>query len=202
MDNTTLAIVVVIVVALLAVGAYLFMRKQRSEKLRSRFGPEYDHAVQETGDKARAEATLEQRQKRVERLNIRPLSGEDTTRFTDAWTKVQTRFVDDPKGAVTEADQLLGEVMSRRGYPVGDFEQRAEDVSVHHPRVVEHYRAGHRIAVRHARGEASTEDLRQAMIHYRTLFADLVGGERVMTRSREPEARTEVREEKQRKGML
>jgi hypothetical protein len=199
MDNTTLiAIIVIVAIAILAVAAFAYMRKQKSDKLRSRFGPEYDRAVKEHGT-ARAEAELEQRERRVEALKIRPLKPEDTTRFTTSWNAIQTRFVDDPKGAVTEADRLLGEVMATRGYPMGDFEQRASDISVHYPRVVENYRAGHDIALRHARGEASTEDLRQAMIHYRSLFGELVG-ERDLSKSRGREV--QVEEEKERKGML
>jgi hypothetical protein len=176
MDETTLvAISIVVVVAILAVVAFFLLRKRQSEQLRTRFGPEYDRTVKETGDRSRAEAALKEREQRVERLNIRPLTEEDAVRYRESWGKVQARFVDEPKGAVMEADQLLGDVMSKRGYPVGDFEQRAADISVEHPRVVEHYRAGHDIALRHARGQASTEDLRQAMIHYRTLFTELVG---------------------------
>jgi hypothetical protein len=185
MTNPTLLIVVVVVaIAIITVIGIVALRRQRTRKLRGHFGPEYDRAVQDTGDRARAETELERRRKRVEGLTIRPLTREDRTRFTDAWTKVQARFVDDPKGAVTEADQLLGEVMSRRGYPVGDFEQRADDISVNHPNVVDNYRKGHAIALRHAKGEAGTEDLRQAMIHYRALFGDLVGN-REMTTARE-----------------
>ncbi len=176
MDESALvAVGVVVVIVVLAVAGFFLLRRRKTDELRNRFGSEYDHTVRETGDRARAEAALKEREKRVERLNIRPLSSEDAARFRESWKKVQARFVDDPKGAVTEADQLLGDVMGRRGYPVGDFEQRAADISVEHPRVVEHYRAGHDISLRHAKGEASTEDLRQAMIHYRTLFLDLVG---------------------------
>jgi len=176
MDQTALiAIIVLLVIVILGLVAYLALRKRRSDQLRSRFGSEYERTVKETGDRSRAEADLEERQKRVERLNIRPLTIQDAERFRESWQQIQTRFVDDPKGAVAQADQLLGTVMSTRGYPVGDFEQRAADISVEHPRVVEHYRAGHDIALRHAQGKASTEDLRQAMIHYRTLFTDLVG---------------------------
>ena len=176
MDQTALIIIgIVVIIALLGVIVFLLIRKRRTEQLRTQFGPEYERTVKETGDRARAEASLEERQKRVERLNIRPLSSQDAARFGDSWQKIQTRFVDDPQGAVTDADQLLGSVMAARGYPVGEFEQRAADISVEHPRVVEHYRAGHDIALRHAQGKASTEDLRQAMIHYRTLFTQLVG---------------------------
>jgi hypothetical protein len=178
-----IAIIVALFVIILGVAVAAIYRRRRSEQLRNEFGPEYDRALQETGSASRAEATLLQRRKRVERLKLRALTPEDSGRFRDSWSRVQTRFVDDPKGAVTEADQLLGELMSKRGYPVTDFEQRAKDISVFHPRVVENYRAGHEIAQRHARGEASTEDLRQAMIHYRTLFADLLG-EKDMTRAK------------------
>lgn len=177
MDERTLIVVlIVVIVVMVAVAAIFFLEKRKqSVQLRSRFGPEYDRTLKETGNRAQAEAALKERERRVERLNIRPLSSEDATRFRESWGKIQTQFVDNPKGAVTEADQLLGEVMAKRGYPVGDFEQRAADISVEHPTVVEHYRAGHDIALRHAKGQASTEDLRQAMIHYRTLFKDLVG---------------------------
>ena len=176
MDTTTLISVIVLIgIAVLAVAAIIYLQKRRSEGLRSRFGPEYDRTMRESKDRSHAEAALEARKKRVERLNIRPLTPADTARFTESWHMVQTRFVDDPKGAIAEADQLLGDVMSTRGYPVTDFNQRTADISVDHPRVVENYRAAHEIALRHAQGQASTEDLRQAMIHYRTLFMDLVG---------------------------
>ncbi|UFS72071.1 hypothetical protein LPW11_07725 [Geomonas sp. RF6] len=198
MDNQTLYIIIaVLAVALIAVVGFLIYQRRRSQQLQDRFGPEYERTLRETGDKARAEAELEQRRKRVDRLTIRPLTREDAIRYNDAWKAVQTRFVDDPKGAVTEADQLLGEVMSKRGYPVGDFEQRADDISVSHPRVVEHYRAGHSIALRHARGEASTEDLRQAMIHYRELFAALTGRPEMTTaKEKKPEATFEEKHQK------
>lgn len=176
MDEGTITVIgVAIVVVIVVIALYLLLRKRQTEKLRSRFGSEYDHTLKETGDRARAEAALKEREKRVERLNIQPLTSDDAARFRASWGKIQKRFVDEPEGAVTEADRLLGDVMAKRGYPVGDFEQRAADISVEHPRVVEHYRAGHDIALRHAKGQASTEDLRQAMIHYRTLFTDLVG---------------------------
>lgn len=201
MDNTALvAILVVVGIAIVAFAAFMYLRKQKSDKLRNRFGPEYDRAVEERGDRAKAEAALEERQRRVDALNIRPLKPEDASRFRNSWSSLQTQFVDDPKGAVTDADRLLGEVMATRGYPMGDFEQRAADISVHHPTVVTNYRKGHDIALRHAKGDASTEDMRQAMIHYRALFAELVG-ERDMTRSRTAET-AGVREEKERKSML
>lgn len=198
MNNAALiAVLVVVAVVVVGVLVYLGLRKRRTDELRQHFGPEYDRALKESGDRARAEETLERRRKRVESLRIRPLSKEDNARFTESWARVQTRFVDDPRGAVTEADQLVGELMTKRGYPVADFEQRAEDISVNHPGVVDNYRTAHKIALRHAKGEASTEDLRQATIHYRSLFENLLG-DRVMTAAGTPP----VQEEKERKSML
>lgn len=172
MDETLL--IVVAVVAVLALGAWLFFQRRQSEHLKSRFGTEYEHEVEEKGSRRKAEAELADREKRVKKLDIRPLESAARDGFKHRWTEVQARFVDDPPGAVGEADDLLGEVMRTRGYPVSDFEHQAGDISVDHPEVVKHYRAGHDIAVRHERGEASTEELRQAMIHYRALFDELV----------------------------
>lgn len=177
-DISSTQIVIAIAVAVLMVAGiafWLFGRKRRTEKLRTKFGgPEYTRAVQEGGSRKKAEAVLDKRTKRVEGLHIRPLAAGDRARFVESWGKVQARFVDGPGGAVTDADQLLGDVMSTRGYPVSDFEQRAADISVDHPRVLENYRAAHQCALRQTRGQANTEDLRQAMIHYRTLFEELV----------------------------
>lgn len=163
----------VLVVA--GIVAWFSLRKRRTEKLRAQFGAEYDRAVKEDGGRRHAEAGLKERTARVESLNIRQLSPGDRARFVESWSRVQARFVDGPGGAVTEADQLLRDVMSTRGYPVSDFEQRAADISVDHPLVMENYRTAHAIAVRQTQGRANTEDLRQAMIHYRTLFGELVG---------------------------
>ena len=176
MDNPMIIILVVAIVAALAIiaAAWMFMQKKRTEQLRSRFGPEYERVVETDGDRRRAEAVLVERQKRIEKLDIRPLSAEDRRRFEQAWLREQTRFVDDPRGAVAEADRLIGEAMRARGYPVGDFEQRAADISVDHPMVVENYRIAHDIALRDRRNEAGTEDLRKAMVHYRSLFEDLL----------------------------
>jgi hypothetical protein len=168
-------IIAAILVLAAVVAAVWYLQKRRSDQLRSRFGPEYSRAVEETGDRRKAESRLLDREKRVEALSIRPLPQEERDRFSAQWRKVQAEFVDAPSGAVGHADALLGELMSARGYPVSDFEQVAEDISVDHPVVVENYRAAHDIAVRHERGEASTEDLRKAMIHYRELFEELVG---------------------------
>lgn len=170
------AIIAIIVVLAAGIAVALFVRKRRTQKLRTQFGgAEYTRAVKEGGNRRKAEAALDDRAERVERFNIRPLAPGDRARFIESWAKVQARFVDGPGGAVTDADQLLGDVMSTRGYPVSDFEQRAADLSVDHPRVLENYRAAHETALRQSRGQASTEDLRQAMIHYRTLFEELVG---------------------------
>jgi len=165
---------VAIAVVVVAAAIWYMLRRRRSDALRERFGPEYDHTVLTTGDVGRAEASLEARARRVEALHIRPLSADEAERFGSGWRRLQERFVDDPKGAVTEADRLVGEVMHARGYPLGEFDQRVEDISVDHPNVVMNYRAARDIARRHARGEASTEDLRQAMVHYRALFSDLL----------------------------
>jgi hypothetical protein len=175
---SSMAIIIVcslIVIALVAIGAVKFGRKRHSEKLRTKFGSaEYDRALQAGDSRRQAEAGLDKRTDRVENLNIQPLSAADRARFVASWSKVQARFVDSPGGAVSEADQLLGDVMSTRGYPVSDFEQRAADISVSHPLVLENYRLAHGIANRQAGGKASTEELRQAMIYYRTLFDELV----------------------------
>jgi hypothetical protein len=168
-------VAVVVAVAVLLVAATLWSRRRRSEHLRDRFGPEYDRAVEAKGDRGKAEAELAEREKRVEKLDIRPLEPDERREFIRRWSEVQARFVDDPPRAVAFADALLGDVMKARGYPVSDFDQRAGDISVDHPVVVEHYHKAHDIAMRHERGDASTEDLRQAMIHYRALFDNLVG---------------------------
>jgi hypothetical protein len=177
LSTIELALVVALaVIVVTAIAAWLFFRKRRTKKLRTQFGgAEYDRAVEEGGTRRQAEAGLKERTERVESLKIRALAPGDRARFVESWSRVQARFVDGPGGAVTEADQLLGDVMSTRGYPVSDFEQRAADISVDHPLVMENYRTAHEIAVRHTRGQANTEDLRQAMIHYRTLFEELVG---------------------------
>jgi hypothetical protein len=176
--STTQIVIIVAVIVLAAAGiaTLLYLQKRRTEKLRTQFGgAEYSRAVKEGGGRRQAEAALDQRADRVERLQIRTLAPADRVRFIDSWANVQSRFVDGPGGAVTDADQLLGDVMSTRGYPMSDFEQRAADISVDHPLVLDNYRAAHHIALRQKLGQASTEDLRQAMIHFRTLFEELVG---------------------------
>jgi hypothetical protein len=176
--NTTEIVLLIcsVVIVVVGISTFFFLRKRRTTGLRTRFGgAEYDRALEEGGSRRHAEAGLEERKERVESFHIRPLAPADHARFIEAWRKVQARFVDAPAGAVAEADQLLGDVMSTRGYPVTDFEQRAADISVDHPVVLENYRAAHLIALRQASGQASTEELRQAMLHYRTLFEELVG---------------------------
>lgn len=170
-----IAIVVVAVIVAAGIAIWFSIRKRRTEKLRTQFGnAEYTRAVNEGGSQRKAEAALDQRAERVEALHIRPLASADRARFVESWARVQARFVDSPGGAVTDADQLLGDVLSTRGYPISDFEQRVADISADHPRVLENYRAAHQGALRRTEGAASTEDLRQAMIHYRTLFEELV----------------------------
>jgi hypothetical protein len=177
LTTTELGLVIALALIVVAgIGAWLFLRKRRTERLRTQFGEtEYDRAVKEGGSRRHAEAGLKERTERVGNLNIRPLASGDRARFVESWGRIQARFVDGPGGAVTEADQLLRDVMSTRGYPVSEFEQRAADISVDHPLVLENYRTAHEIAVRQTQGQANTEDLRQAMIHYRTLFEELVG---------------------------
>jgi len=176
LSTTELALIGALVVVLVAViVAFMLHRKRRTERLRTQFGSaEYARAMQTGGNRRHAEAGLEKRTQRVEEFHVRPLAAGDRARFVESWRGVQARFVDGPAGAVTEADQLLGDVMSTRGYPVSDFEQRAADISVNHPLVLENYRTAHEIALRQTRGQATTEDLRQAMVHYRTLFDELV----------------------------
>lgn len=173
MDNTTLIIVAVVVIALV-VGGLLLMQRRKTEHLQSRFGPEYERALKQSGDKSKAEAELQEREKRVEKLAIRPLDTAQRQRFADEWQRVQAKFVDDPQGSIKDADVLLQEVMTARGYPVKDFDQVTADISVDHPTVVQHFRTAHDIAVRHERGQGDTEDLRNAMINYRALFEELV----------------------------
>ena len=169
-----LAVAVVVIIVVVALALYMRKRKNNTAELRDRFGPEYDRAVQTHGSERKAEAKLADRETRVELLKIRDLDPTERERYLAQWQAVQSRFVDYPKGAVTEADELVCSLMQTRGYPITDFDQRAADISVDHPRVVENYRSAHDIAFRLGRGEASTEDMRTAMIHYRSLFDELV----------------------------
>ncbi|MGB6745345.1 MAG: hypothetical protein WBE38_16990 [Terracidiphilus sp.] len=162
------------VFVLIAVAAYLQHRRNKTAALRNRFGSEYDRAVVVHGSSRKAEAKLADRETRVDALKIRELGATERERFVAEWQTVQSRFVDHPKAAVTEADDLIAALLEARGYPKDSFEQRAADVSVTYPRVMENYRVAHAIAVRPGRPEASTEELRTAMIQYRAIFDELV----------------------------
>ena len=178
MDSQTLFIVAITVVvcALIGVGIWIAVNQMRSRRLQERFGPEYERAVRSAPDRDLAEAELQQREERVKKYHIEPLSDHDREHYRHAWARVQNRFVDDPRGAATEADELIFEVMDKRGYPVNGFEQAAADLSVDYPTVVENYRAASAIAQKNRQGEAGTEDLRQALVYYRALFHELLQG--------------------------
>ncbi|HET9319342.1 MAG TPA: hypothetical protein VFO27_06195 [Bryobacteraceae bacterium] len=192
MQSVVIAIVVVLaVIVVAAVAIWLWSRRRHTARLQERFGPEYGQTVRRTGDRSRAENELQTRQDRVEKLQIRPLSDDERARFTEAWKSAQAQFVDDPRGAILQADHLVSEVMQTRGYPMGDFEQRAADISVDHAQMVNHYRAAHAAAGQAETGEAGTDDLRQGLLHYRALFDELLESPTVARA--EPAQRTEAR---------
>jgi hypothetical protein len=168
--------ILIVIGALIVLGviAWLVTARRRTEHLQDRFGPEYNRVASTTESKREAEAELAQREQRREKLEIKPLSEPSRARYTEEWTSIQAEFVDEPGRAVARADTLLQKVMEERGYPVEKFEQRAADLSVDHPKVVENYREGHRLATRSNGDGGDTEDLRQAMRHYRALFEELV----------------------------
>jgi hypothetical protein len=172
--DTMMIIAAIVVVALIAAAAWFAYQKKESHRLEDRFGPEYGRTVDELGSRSKAEAELKTRQRRVEQLNIVALSPQDANRFSQSWKSLQARFVDDPRAVVVEADALVRELMQKRGYPMGDFERRAADISVDHPRVVDHYRAAQHIAARGRSGNVETEELRKAVVHYRALFSELL----------------------------
>ena len=172
--QTWIIIAAVVVLGLVALGAAFFYQKRQSHKLKERFGPEYGRTVNELGGRTKGESELKAREKRVERLEILPLAPPEAARFSEAWQALQGRFVDNPKGVVVQAEQLVRELMEKRGYPMGDFERRAGDISVDHPDVVANYRSAQAIAVRDQRGSADTEELRKAVVHYRALFDELL----------------------------
>jgi len=177
MDTSNTTLLVLVAVVFLVIGVLLamaFTRFQRTRDLRERFGPEYERAIKEAGDKRQAENELKARLEHVKSLDIHPLSAEDVERFTVEWKATQADFVDEPHAAIQKADQLIREVMKARGYPVEDFEQRAADISVDYPDLVNDYRGLHLIAVKDEDDEVSTEEMRQAMVHGRALFEDLV----------------------------
>jgi hypothetical protein len=172
--DTGLLIAIIVVVVLLVLLAVFAGRQRRSRKLQESFGPEYERTVSETGDRRAAEAELRERTERRQSFDVVPLESEARARYIEAWRHTQAQFVDEPAEATREADRLITSVMRDRGYPIDDFEQRAADISVDHPQVVDDYRAAHAIAAANERSEASTEDLRQALVHYRSLFEELL----------------------------
>jgi hypothetical protein len=184
MTSTQLAVLAVIVLALIVAAAIIVVMRNRTQKLRAQFGPEYDRTVAETGNRFKAEAQLAKVEARVRRYELRPIAVADRDRFRQSWRTIQAKFVDDPSRSLAEADQLLGRVMQARGYPPSDFENRALEISVDHAPVVENYRAGHEIVLRQAQRQATTEDLRKAMVHYRALFDELMQEEPLPLRAR------------------
>ncbi|HEX5284559.1 MAG TPA: hypothetical protein VFW30_10595 [Bryocella sp.] len=175
MDPKVLIAIIVVLAIIVIAAIVISRRRHRSTHLKQHFGPEYERALQQHGDASKAEAALAEREERVHKLTIRELPASERAAYADEWAAVQRRFVDDPSMAVNEADRLVNRVMTARGYPMGDFDQRAEDISVNYPTVVQNYRSAREIAVRHTGGRASTEDLRQAMVYYRSLFDELLG---------------------------
>jgi hypothetical protein len=186
-DAQTWVIAVLVLIGLIAI-AWILTRERHSRHLQERFGPEYRRVVAERGDRTKAEAELRAREKRVERFKIVPLAPADAARFGGEWDGLQARFVDDPKAVVAEADRLVRDLMATRGYPMSDFERQAADLSVDHPAVVENYRAANAIVVLNERGDASTEQLRKAVVYYRDLFDELFE-----TRHTKPAAATHER---------
>jgi hypothetical protein len=174
MDTRVLIPVILVLAAVIVVAAIFITRRRKSQHLKQQFGPEYDRTVQLHGDPGKAEAVLLEREQRVGKFSIRALPPADRERYARDWLAVQSRFVDDPADAVTQADTLVTTVMAARGYPMGDFEQRAADISVHYPTLVQNYRAARECTIRHARGHGTTEDLRRAMVYFRSLFDELL----------------------------
>jgi FtsZ-interacting cell division protein ZipA len=176
MDTKTLVVIIVAIVAVvIIVAAFLYDRRRRSVRLQQKFGPEYDRLVHQHGDPHRAETILSEREKRVSHLKLHTLPQAEQQRYLEQWTFVQKQFVDDPRGAVSAADHLVTDVLNARGYPMSEFNQRADDISVDYPGTVQNYRAAHDIVLRHSKGQASTEDQRRAMVHFRSLFDELLG---------------------------
>ena len=176
-ENAQTWVIAAVIVLALVAAAWLITRERRrkqSQRLQQRFGPEYSRVSSERGDRTRAEAELLARERRVERLKLVSLSSEDAARFGNAWNMLQTQFIDNPRGVVVEADRLVRDLMVKRGYPMVDFDRRAADISVDYPTVVEAYRSARAIAVRDRQGHASTEELRKAVVYYRTLFDELL----------------------------
>ncbi|MEU8072805.1 hypothetical protein AB0B20_23930 [Micromonospora sp. NPDC049151] len=187
--SSTQVVVIVIVVAVIAALVAVAVVASRRRALRERFGPEYDRAVAEQDSRSAAERELRERERRHAELELTPLSPESRARYAAAWEELQVRFVDSPAETVGEADELVSRLIAERGYPTGDFSDQIAHLSVEHARTLTHYRDAHEIRQRNERGEAGTEDLRQALVHYRALFADLLGEEPVPTATQQPEQR-------------
>jgi hypothetical protein len=190
MSPMAVIILIIVILIILAVIAYA-VRAGRRKKLQNTFGPEYDRVVADTGSRADAEKELRERERRHAELELKPLTPESQARYSAAWEEVQIEFVDNPEQATASADDLVTRLIAERGYPTGDYDDQLANLSVEHARTLGHYRDAHEISGRSERGEASTEDLRQAMVHYRALFADLLGTEPVNTESRTDTARTD-----------
>ena len=186
--NTVALIAIVIILAVVAFAFWMYTKQRQRAELRGRFGPEYERAVDDYGERGRAEAALAARAERVEQLHIRPLAADESARYAEEWRAVQSRFVDQPEDAIGEADRLVGEVMQRRGYPMGDFDQRAADISVDHPDTVAHYRAAHTLYLAQEQADIGTEAQRQAFVHYRALFEQLLGKEHAIEKPKEATA--------------
>ena len=194
--------IIVLVLILIAAGIWAYVKMTKSHRLKAKFGPEYDHTVARLRNRELAETELQDRERRVKHFHIVPLSTQDNIQYRERWTATQGYFVDDPKGAVEKADKLVHEVMKKRGYPVTNFEQVAADLSVAYPKVVSHYRAANRIAENSRKGSAKTEELRQALVHYRALFEELLEGTEAATREPTPENKDDFRLKKRIRGGL
>jgi len=181
-QDAIIMIVLAVVAIVAVVGIWAYTRRKRSDRLRTHFGPEYERAVSDFGDKSRAEKDLAERQKRVSTLNIRPLTAEERSRFSEQWQAVQGHFVDDPRAALFDADRLVTEVLKVRGYPVDDFDERFGDISAAYPNVAGSYRQACEIVARQGRETLTTEDMRKAMVLYRNLFEELFKQEPVPMR--------------------
>ncbi len=174
MDTKSIILIVIAGLVLFGLAAWMISRRQHTVKLREKYGSEYDYTVNRVGDRRQAEAELVEREERVKALEIRSLAADERDDYTDQWKKTQAEFVDEPVEAVRKANQLIKEVMMARGFPVAEFEQRTADISVLYPDVISNYRAAHEIAEKNEQGEANTEELRQAMVFYRSLFGELL----------------------------
>jgi ribosomal protein L13E len=187
-----IAVIILIIVILVVIAAIIFgIQASRRKKLQNTFGPEYDRVVADTGSRSDAEKELRERERRHAELELKPLSPESQARYSAAWEEVQIQFVDSPEQATAAADDLVTRLIAERGYPTGDYDDQLANLSVEHARTLGHYRDAHEISRRSQRGEASTEDLRQALVHYRALFSDLLGTDPVKTETRTDSIRTE-----------